>query len=378
MPLSHEDLKALLALNRGVCGGIGLRMMDLLCSGIPASALLEKILEENLFGKSEEFKSCLKEFSADREIENCLQKEIRLVTYWSEEYPAALRLLPHPPALLYVMGEMLPEDSAALAIVGSRYPSLYGISQARQFASRLAEAGITIVSGLAQGIDLAAHEGSLTVTYGRTLAVLGCGIDVDYPRHRRNVQPKILERGAVMTEYPLGTPPLPENFPQRNRIIAGLSLGVLVIEAQEKSGSLITAQQALDQGKDVFALPGPVDRMTSHGTNRLIKEGAHLAENPQDILEVIRPALERTLRLEASPQPDWDEMEEGPLKEEEPAELSGAEREVLEVIQTRGCLSYEDLLALIQGTPGEILALLTSLELKKAVRKERDGRFRAG
>ena len=174
---------------------------------------------------------------------------------------------------MYIKGEILEEDSLSLAIVGSRKATAYGKWACEKFSRELVDLGVTIVSGLAAGIDTVAHKTAVN-NGGRTIGVLGNGIDIVYPKKNISLFEKIVENGAVISEFPLGTPPLPYNFPQRNRIISGLSMGVIVIEAQEKSGSLITAHHALEQGKEVFALPGNINSIYSGGTNKLIKDGA--------------------------------------------------------------------------------------------------------
>ncbi len=217
-----------------------------------------------------------------------LDKEgIKLITIQDKNYPILLKEIHSPPALLYVKGEMKPKDSLGLGIVGSRQLSLYGKQTTPLLAAELAQAGLTIISGLAKGIDTLAHQAALEVG-GRTIAVLGCGVDSQsvYPYFNRGLAEKIAKSGgAVISEFPIGTQPLPQHFPQRNRIISGLSKGVLVIEATEKSGALITARDALEQNRDVFALPGPIYAPNSFGPNNLIKMGAKLVSQADDILQ---------------------------------------------------------------------------------------------
>ncbi|NWF70670.1 MAG: DNA-protecting protein DprA [Chloroflexi bacterium] len=198
-------------------------------------------------------------------------------------YPAALKAIADPPAVLYVRGTLRPEDERALCIVGTRKATLNGRETAQQIAQELARNGLTIVSGLAQGIDEAAHRGAL-LGGGRTIAISACGINSIYPPQNLELAHEIIERGAVVTEFPLNTPPRPHNFPQRNRIMSGLALGVLVAEAPAKSGALITASIAAEQGREVFALPGSIQNAASSGTNRLIQEGAKLVMTVGDIL----------------------------------------------------------------------------------------------
>ncbi|MEP6600949.1 MAG: DNA-processing protein DprA [Nitrospirota bacterium] len=209
-------------------------------------------------------------------------------------YPVLLRNIPDPPPVLYVDGELEPVDVQAVAIVGARHATLYGIRIARTLAEELSRLGFTIVSGMARGIDRVAHEGALAAG-GRTLAVLGCGLDVDYPPDHTQLRAQVAEAGALLTEFPLGSPPLAAHFPRRNRILSGLSLGVVVVEAAEGSGSLITAKLAAEQGREVFAVPGPIDAPTSRGTHGLLKQGAKLTETVDDILDELLPQLEKPI-----------------------------------------------------------------------------------
>lgn len=199
------------------------------------------------------------------------------------DYPALLRRAPGPPAALHVAGDPLLLWHPAVAIVGSRSPSAAGIEHAYAFARALAQAGFCIVSGMAAGIDAAAHRGALSV-HGRTIAVLGCGVDVVYPPTHRELHAQIREQGAVVSEFPDGTPARRAHFPQRNRIVASLSLGTLVIEAALRSGALITARLAADAGREVFALPGSIHNPMARGCHRLLREGAALVEHPDEIL----------------------------------------------------------------------------------------------
>jgi len=219
-----------------------------------------------------------------RRVSEMERAGISFLCYNDPGYPAVLRFIHDPPAALFVRGALKAADELALAVVGSRRPTPYGRLVAEKIAADLAAAGITIVSGLARGIDTAAHRGALAVG-GRTVSVLGCGPDVVYPRENRGLMEQIVSRGAVLSEFPPGSPPEAWHFPARNRIISGLSKGVLVVEAAEKSGALITADLALEQGRDVMAVPGNVTSLLSRGTNKLIKQGAKLVERAADIIE---------------------------------------------------------------------------------------------
>jgi DNA processing protein len=215
-------------------------------------------------------------------------------------YPLLLRSIPDPPSVLYVKGTLEPRDLNAIAIVGSRRCSFYGREQAERFGALLAGAGMTVVSGGARGIDSAAHRGAMSHPQGRTIAVLGCGIDNVYPPENKSLFEQITAFGAILSEYPIGTPPVAENFPRRNRIVSGMSRGVLVIEADERSGALITARQACDDhSRPVFALPGRVDNRMSIGPHKLIRDGAILVMGIEEILEGLEPlpqgAIEPTL-----------------------------------------------------------------------------------
>jgi len=222
--------------------------------------------------------------SLDEEVERVARREAHVLTWDDAAYPPQLRNIYSPPPLLYVKGEILPEDEWAVAVVGTRRATVYGREATRQIAGDLARNRITIVSGLARGIDAQAHRAALDAG-GRTIAVLGCGIDIIYPSENRKLAQEIVERGALITEYPLGTPPEGGNFPPRNRIISGLALGTLIVEAGEDSGALITADYALEQGREVFAVPGNIFNRGSGGTNKLIQQGAKLVLSAQDVLE---------------------------------------------------------------------------------------------
>jgi len=226
----------------------------------------------------------------DREISRIRAAGITLVTFAEANYPARLRMIADPPPLLYVKGELTHADDRAVAIVGSRSASDYGRRVARDLARGLASLGFTVVSGMARGIDGMAHETALNAG-GRTIAVLGSGVERAYPAEHEKLYQRITESGAVVSELPLGTRPIAFNFPARNRLISGLALGVVVVEATEKSGSLITAALAVEQGREVFAVPGEVGASRSRGAHRLIRQGAKLVENVDDILEEIAPQL---------------------------------------------------------------------------------------
>lgn len=221
----------------------------------------------------------------DAEMEKIEALGLGVLTWESDQYPSLLRHIDYPPPLIYLRGDILPADEWAVAVVGTRTPSAYGKEVVRRLAGGLAENGITIVSGLAFGIDGSAHQAALDAG-ARTLAVFGCGLDTIYPWRHRDLADRIAESGALISDYPLGTKPEAGNFPPRNRLISGLSLGTLVVEAGVKSGALITAGYALEQGRETFAVPGNIYNRTSAGVNALIQRGeAKLVTCVKDILE---------------------------------------------------------------------------------------------
>jgi DNA processing protein len=224
------------------------------------------------------------ELDLDREVERVAAAGARVLTWEDPAYPRLLREIPAPPPVLYIKGTLTEEDAWAIAVVGTRRASAYGREVTRTLTRTLARSGITIVSGLARGIDAVGHRTALEVG-GRTIAVLGCGIDRMYPPEHRKLAQEIVAHGALVSDYPLGTEPEGRNFPPRNRIISGLSLGVLITEAGKGSGALITADFAAEQGRDVFAVPGSIAMRGSAGTNALIQDGAKVVLTPADILE---------------------------------------------------------------------------------------------
>ena len=221
--------------------------------------------------------------------------KVTILSIQDKDYPVNLKTIPDPPPVIYVKGKILAKDEVAVAIVGSRRASYYGLTTAEEFAKKLGDLGITVVSGLARGIDSSAHTGALKIK-SRTIAVLGSGLANIYPPENKNLSEEISEYGAVISEFAMTTKPLAYNFPRRNRIISGLSLGVIIVEASRNSGALITADNALEQGREVFAIPGKVDSAMSYGTNRLIKQGAKLASSIEDVIEELKPYLKSRLK----------------------------------------------------------------------------------
>ena len=225
----------------------------------------------------------IRSWQLDEEYQKLEQKQVQFVTMLDEEYPKRLRNIPSPPYALFLKGRLPEEDRRAVAIVGARECTPYGEVMAKEFAKTLAREGAQIISGMARGVDSAGQSGALEEG-GISFGVLGCGVDICYPREKIELYMKLQEQGGVLSEFPLGTNPLPQYFPARNRIISGLADTILVMEAKEKSGSLITADTALEQGKDVYALPGPVNSRLSMGCNRLIRQGAGILLSPEELL----------------------------------------------------------------------------------------------
>jgi DNA processing protein len=230
----------------------------------------------------------------ESDLASCQRHSLQLLAAGEPGYPDALLEIDSAPPLLYVRGQVAALSLPQLAIVGSRNPTGAGRASAREFAEHFARTGLTITSGLASGIDSAAHEGALAAD-SATIAVCATGLDSVYPGSNKQLADRIVANGALVSEFPPGTPPRPENFPQRNRLISGLSIGVLVVEAARRSGSLITARCAGDQGRDVFAIPGSIHSPQSHGCHQLIRTGAKLVESAQDVLEELRIPIQNQL-----------------------------------------------------------------------------------
>ncbi len=285
-----------------------------------------------------------------------------IITWLDERYPANLLNIYDRPAFLFVLGQ-LPDDMIPVAMVGSRNATAYGRFTTDRLSRELALRGITIVSGMARGIDSCAHRGALAAR-GTTIAVLGSGLDVIYPLENKKLFDTISQNGAVISEYPPGTQPVPYHFPARNRIISGISYGVVVVEAGEKSGSLITASLAMEQGRDVFAIPGTIDSAHSRGTNSLIKQGAKLIDTIDDILEDVLPQLERpssrpTQRQQVMFSDTFSEKDMG--KNNGP--LPPPFEEILKTLSEK-TIHVDDIIAATGLPPANVLSMLITLELK--------------
>ncbi len=301
--------------------------------------------------------------AVERELDLMERYRVRLVPFTSEDYPRPLRHLDSgAPALLRIRGEYRREDQLAVAVVGARRCSSYGRQQGSRFGADLAAMGITVVSGMATGVDRAAHRGAI-MAKGRTLAVLGCGLAHALGDGDPGPAVDIIENGALISELPMDAPPLPGNFPPRNRIISGLSLAVVVVEAAARSGSLITARHAAEQGRFVFAVPGPVDSPTSHGCHQLIRDGATLAESARDVVEGLGP-LSDPIDLPAE---DSDEAA-ATVHDARVMALSDRQREVLEIVE-RSPLHIDDVVARTGLAVSIVSSTLLTLEIRGLVKQ---------
>ncbi|MDO4575585.1 MAG: DNA-processing protein DprA [Planctomycetia bacterium] len=299
-----------------------------------------------------------KKIDVERELDFCRQQGIHLLLDTDPGYPAGLKAIDDPPGILFVRGTLLPQDAISLAVIGTRMPSRYGERQAKRLVGEFTQAGFCVVSGLARGIDGIAHEAALDAG-GRTVAVLGHGLAVDvYPPENRRLARRILESGgAILSEFLPRVSATRGSFPQRNRIIAGMTLGTVVIEAGQRSGTSLTAHFALDYGREVFAVPGPIDSPVSAGCHQLIREGAKLLESVDDVLDELGPLTEKVPTVEG-----WNVSR--------PAELSLSEEEkaILSAIGETG--TTVDQITRLTGLPVfRIMNLLTMLEMKRLVHR---------
>lgn len=280
------------------------------------------------------------------------QAKLHCLSLADPDYPAILREIADPPPLLYLRGKRDALLGENLAVVGARRASPYGIEIAGGLGESLASSGLCVVSGGARGIDTAAHQGALAAANGKTVAVLGTGLNVTYPRENQKLFEKIAEKGCLLSEFPPGTGPLPHHFPMRNRIIAGLSLGVIVVEAKEKSGALITARLAGEQGREVFAVPGKITSPLSQGTHRLIQDGAKLVQEVKDIFEELSIPLVSSEPQSQKPRPPLDKKES----------------QLLDCIPDDG-MAVEELLQKTELPPSQALAIVAQLELKEYIQR---------
>lgn len=308
----------------------------------------------------------------DAQLQACEPLGVRVLVQGGKGYPRLLSEIPAPPPVLFVQGEFTAADERALAIVGTRNPDQYGQRVTRELAAAVAGRGLTVVSGLAMGVDQCAHTAALDVG-GRTIAVLGCGHDEDYPRGSTGLRERILGAGAIVSEFPPGTGPLPAHFRQRNRVISGLSLGVLLTQGTRKSGAMITVGYALEQNRQVFCVPGPIHSMRSGAPHLFLKQGAALVENADDVLEALpQPGRQpRTTRAGEEKQPPL------PLQGQavpRPA-LSKEERALMDALTQGNILHRDELLANAGLDAGRGAPILLNLELRGLLRAHPGGHY---
>ncbi len=325
---------------------------------------------KNIFSSSEKTFACLgvpenvrknlrvfdKDAFLQSEYQKLKEEKVKVITIQDEEYPRLLKEIPDPPIVLYVKGKLSP--NGCIAVVGSRRSSLYGMKMAERLSRELSQRGVGIVSGLARGIDTSAHRGALAGG-GRTYAVLGSGLSAIYPPENITLAQKISQDGAIISEFPMATPPLASHFPRRNRIISGLSMGVVVVEASRRSGALITARYALEQGREVFALPGQVDHPTAQGTNQLIRDGAKLLTHIDDIFDEITTAFGTYMGDDANLSKGYSSPRD---------DISYIEYKVLSGLQEEP-IHIDTLQRNVSAEQGELMVALLRLELGKKIKQ---------
>ncbi|RJR16968.1 MAG: DNA-protecting protein DprA [Desulfobacteraceae bacterium] len=355
---SRADICEWLALSMvSGLGNVGFKQL-LKVFGSPSAVLEAKEADLQHYGgirKDVALRITSKIFTADPDLEYMRAQKAgaRIVTYNDPGYPPALKEIPDPPMLFYIRGQPMPSDKPLVAVVGSRSPTSYGIKSAQEIAEGLAAEGVGVVSGLATGIDSAAHNGCLKAR-GFTVAVMGTGIDIIYPASNRYLFERIAEEGCIVTEFPTGTPPEGKNFPKRNRIISGLAMGVVVVEAAKKSGSLITAAMALEQGREVFAVPGSIQSSKSAGTHFLLKHGAALVEKADDIIAALGIGKGKIYNSN------------GRALTELEADLGEDEKIMLDILEPYP-IHIDSIIQKVDMEPGRVLAILLQMELKGMV-----------
>jgi DNA processing protein len=349
-------------LRLSMTSGIGPRLTQLLLTRFETAEAIFRASEDELQSVpgigpklSTEIIRARTEVDPAAELRLCRERGIAVVARDTPQYPRWLAEIPDPPTVMFVQGTIKPQDAVAVAIVGSRHATSYGIQTAQRLAEGLARAGVTVVSGLARGIDAAAHRGALEAG-GRTFAVLGSGLGKIYPPEHKDLALEIVQSGALISESAVLTEPVAGAFPQRNRVIAGLSLGVIVVEAAFRSGALITARHAYEQNRDVFAVPGRIDSNLSHGCHQLLRDGAKLVESVDDILEELGPLPE------AAQQPNGPPVHK-------PAELllNANEKLVLQAIGENRVTTVDELIACSGLAVAQVLTTISVLEMRRLV-----------
>ncbi|MEW6775313.1 MAG: DNA-processing protein DprA [Bdellovibrionota bacterium] len=373
MEKALEGLRAALALSR--VPGIGAVTFQRLCGALGSPVAVWAVSPERLMevdGVGTKTAQAIREFkewdAVDRILEEMSRRQIQGLYFGGEGYPSLLAQTEGPPPVLFMKGEILAKDARAAAIVGTRDPDAYGTRVARETASELAGAGFTVVSGFARGIDQDAHAAALDAG-GRTIAVLGCGLDVDYPKGSGSLREAVEKAGALVSEFPAGTPPLADNFRQRNRVISGLSLGVVLVQGTAESGARITVNYALEQNRQVFCVPGQIHSRRSEAPHHFLKQGAAPLTHPRDVVEALDPRA-------ASPGPAAKVKRPGG-EGDAPADagLGKEERSVLEVLSAQSPLHRDDLLARAGLDASRGAPVLLRLELNGRVRVEAGGHY---
>jgi len=306
--------------------------------------------------KKESFKRAEKELAGIQKIAGCT-----LLNWTEPEYPQSLLQIYDPPVLLSVRGDPQVLNLASISIVGTRRPTLYGTQMAQRLGRELAARGLVIVSGMARGIDAIGHQGAMDA-HGRAIGVLGTGIDVCYPKENKKLYERVLERGAIISEFPLRTHPAPENFPVRNRIVAGLPLGVVVVEGAQYSGSLITARLAMEFGREVFGVPGNVTQPVSFAPNQLIKQGAKLVSCAADVIEELPTPVRAALVQAEKPEAEQRNLLAA-------AALNGSEKKLYELLSAEEHVPIDDIVERSGLNSSEVLATLFTLEMKGIIRQ---------
>ena len=312
--------------------------------------------------KKEAFKRAEKELAGIRKIAGC-----GLLNWTEPEYPQTLLQIYDPPVLLYVRGDTQVLNLPSLSIVGTRKPTLYGTQMAQRLGRELAARGLVIVSGLARGIDAIGHQGALDAN-GRAIGVLGTGIDLCYPKENKKLYEKVLERGAIISEFPLKTHPAPENFPVRNRIVAGMPLGVVVVEGAQYSGSLITSRLAMEFGREVFGVPGNLTQPVSFAPNLLIKQGAKLVTCGEDVIEELPTPVRAALVKAEQPEAEQRNLLAA-------AALNGSQKKLYKLLSAEEPMHIDDIVETSGLNSSEVLATLFDLEMKGIVRQSPGKRF---
>jgi DNA processing protein len=306
--------------------------------------------------QKQSFKRAEKELAQVGQVDDC-----QLLNWTEPEYPQSLLQIYDPPVLLYVRGDLQVLNLPSIGIVGTRRPTLYGIQMAERLGRELAARGVVVVSGMARGIDAIAHQGTMAVN-GRAIGVLGTGVDVCYPKENKKLYEKVLERGAILSEFPLGTHPAPENFPIRNRIVAGMPLGVVVVEGAQYSGSLITARLAMEFGREVFGVPGNVTQSVSFAPNQLIKQGAKLVTNGEDVIEELPTPVRAALVRAEQPETAQRNLIAA-------SALNSFEKRIFDSLDSDESRHIDYIVERSGLNSSEVLATLFDLEMKGVIRQ---------